>query len=113
MTIQDILRLLRLLESVHMVLTQSGTPRVLRYRLFDFWKLWISEVFHFRKTPDSSEPLFPVPPDPMFSSMFVFRDLRYMFLCTVFTPSPVTLTGDKGLNNHWAHCEHIESIGNM
>jgi len=22
-------------------------------------------------------------------------------------------TGDKGPNNHWAHCEHIESIGNM
>jgi len=22
-------------------------------------------------------------------------------------------TGDKGPNTHWAHCEHIESIGNM
>jgi len=24
-----------------------------------------------------------------------------------------TNTGDKGPNTHWAHCEHIESIGNM
>jgi len=23
------------------------------------------------------------------------------------------LTGDKGPNTHWAHCKHIESIGNM
>jgi len=22
-------------------------------------------------------------------------------------------TGDKGPNNHWAHCEHIENTGNM
>jgi len=22
-------------------------------------------------------------------------------------------TGDKGPNTHWAHCEHIESTGNM
>ena len=70
--------------------SESSEVFVYFFCLFNFRKLRISEVFHFRKTPDSSGPLFPVPPDPMFSSMFVFRGLRHMFLCTVFTPSPVT-----------------------
>ena len=32
--------------------------------------------------------------------------------CTT-SASPGIVTGDKGPNTHWAHCEHIESIGNM
>jgi len=31
-------------------------------------------------------------------------------LCLLYLPRH---TGDKSPNTHWAHCEHIESIGNM
>jgi len=37
-----------------------------------------------------------------------------LLVCINFSCSDgITDTGDKGPNTHWAHCEHIESIGNM
>jgi len=45
------------------------------------------------------------------------RDSGYLLPLFVSRSSALTKvethTGDKGPNNHWAHCEHIESIGNM
>ena len=94
-----------MLESVHTVLTQSGTLRVPRYFFISFvylisrnsgfprfsilGKLWTPRFSISRKLQ--------TPLDPCFLFLWIlcfpvclFFVILDMFLCTVFTPSPVT-----------------------